>query len=68
MPEEKKGQFVEAVAFDVPPQIRDEHLMTPEEQAEAHAKVDAWYAEHEIRQEQKKMDAEKALATKEPVK
>lgn len=29
-----------------PPQIRNEHLGTPQEIADANAAVDAWYAEH----------------------
>lgn len=40
---EQVPEFVEGTE-STPPQIRNEHLMTPEEMATAYAAVDAWYA------------------------
>ena len=40
---EKKAEVIEAVGLDVPPQIINEHLMTEEESAAAHQKVEEWY-------------------------
>ncbi len=40
---EKKAEVIEAVGLEVPPQIFNEHLMTAEESAAAHQKVEDWY-------------------------